>query len=108
MSDEKAGQPEEFCAEEAAFFRVATGFGCYRMGEGTKLGIFGHAATEDGYLFLWISGCGSSSLRNDEAQYLVRSQSDDAEHQMTHAFALPRTAIFRLLDPHHPTRLGAL
>jgi hypothetical protein len=49
LSDEKAGQPEEFCAEEAAFFRVATGFGCYRMGEGTKLGIFGHAATEDGY-----------------------------------------------------------
>ena len=49
LSDEKAGQPEEFCAEEAAFFRVATGFGCYRMGEGTKLGVFEHAATEDGY-----------------------------------------------------------
>jgi hypothetical protein len=49
LSDEKAGQPEEFCAEEAAFFRMATGFGCYRMGEGTKLGVFGHAATEGGY-----------------------------------------------------------
>ena len=49
VSDEKAEQSEKFCGEEAAFSRMSTGVRFYRMGEGTKFGVFGHAATEDGY-----------------------------------------------------------
>ena len=39
ISDEKA---EEFCADEAAFVQMATGFLCYRMDEGTKFFAVAH------------------------------------------------------------------
>ena len=73
---------------------MATALRCSRMGEGTKFGVFGHAATEDGDSFLWISVCGSRSRRRNEAQDQVRSQSDDAEDQMAHQFGTPDCPVW--------------
>ena len=64
--EEKAGQPEQSCTDEAASFPMSTGLLSQRRDKETKFGVFGHATCSN----LRMAHAAKSSLSNGTIGFL--------------------------------------